>query len=100
MKKKKKISMQQKESRRVQEAEKALGKSYTLNRQTPFVSVTKSNGPIHVQAAKETSYALPIIQIKKDLLGNVLFMVFSVGLLVVLRITNFGFEQLRPFLKF
>jgi hypothetical protein len=96
MNKKKKLSKTIKEMRRVTEAEKALSKGFLENRQQP-VTFKQT-----VSATKDVTnnYALPVKQIKIDLIGNVAFMCLSIALLVLLRITNLGFEQLRPFLKF
>jgi hypothetical protein len=101
MPKKKKLSNTDRESRRVQEAEKALHKVNLINRQTTVIS-NKKNSLINVTSEKETLnvYTLPMKQIKTDLIANLAFMVFAIAVLMVLKVTNFGFDQLRPFLKF
>jgi hypothetical protein len=43
---------------------------------------------------------LPITVIKRDLIKNVIFMITSVAILVVLKLTNFGYAQISKFVTF
>jgi hypothetical protein len=44
-------------------------------------------------------YQLPIKEIKKDLKENLIFAFFSVALVIGLKITGFGFDQIKHLLN-
>ncbi|OGC38635.1 hypothetical protein A3K42_01155 [candidate division WWE3 bacterium RBG_13_37_7] len=81
-------------------AQKAFGTASTRSVQTggssaeilatPAPKVSSSGG-----GAENSSFKLPIAEIKKDLLGTIIFAVFAVAALIVMHLNNFGFTDVQ-----
>jgi hypothetical protein len=95
----KKLLRQKKYLRRLNELKKASARVDTR------VVLEKSKeeqvgvGEVVPRIADSGKYQLPIEEIKKDLVKNLVFAVFSVVLVVGLKITGFGFEQIKHLLN-
>lgn len=102
---KKKASKQDKDYRKLKEAEKAQLKTVveravvesatTVKQKT----VSKTLAPT-LENAQDERYKLPIAEIKADLVKNILYVAGALVFLVILQRTNFGVEQVRQLLKF
>ena len=98
MSKGKKASLAQKEQRRLSEILKAQtsGRGYS-----PNFSVDKKTVHLETKSEKQAdSFMLPISDIKKDLVKNIAFAVFSIVVLVVLNKTGFGLDHFSNVIKF
>jgi hypothetical protein len=98
MSSKKKLSSEEKKLRRLKEIQKAASRvdtrvmtknSEDSSEQKPIFNVSNDNG----------KYTLPIKEIKKDLWKNLIFALFAIVLVVVLKITGFGFQEVKHLLN-
>lgn len=95
----KKLLRQKKYLRRLNELKKASARVDTrvmtknFEREQPGVKETV------IREADPGKYQLPVEQIKKDVGKNFMFAAFSVVLVVGLKITGFGFEQIKHLLN-
>ncbi len=55
---------------------------------------------VEMMGVSKNSLKLPIEQIKKDSIKNIIFAVFAVSVLIVLSYTSFGYSQLTWLLNF
>jgi hypothetical protein len=98
MSSKKKILNQQKYLRRLNEIKKASARVDTR----VMVKVSEKDKGKEAKNTQEIShisdsnkYQLPINEIKKDLKKNLIFAVFSIILVIGLKVSGFGFEQVK-----
>jgi hypothetical protein len=98
MSSKKKLSSEEKKLRRLKEIQKAASRvdtrvmtknSEDSSEQKPVSNVSNDNG----------KYTLPIKEIKKDLWKNLIFALFAIVLVVVLKVTGFGFQEVKHLLN-
>lgn len=97
MSSKKKMLNQQRYLRRLNELKKAsarvdtriIVKDYEKEKKEEL-KTTKTS-----YVADSNKYQLPISEIKKDLKKNLVFAIFSILLVVGLKISGFGFEQVK-----
>jgi hypothetical protein len=61
--------------------------------------VAKPEQVAHPKLGAYTKFSLPIDQIKRDMIKNFVFMALVVLLISILKVTNFGFDEISPFLK-
>lgn len=95
----KKLLRQQKYLRRMNELKKASARV-----DTRLVLSSEEKGQVNVKetilhSTDTNKYQLPIEQIKKDVGKNFLFAAFSVVLVVALKFTGFGFDQIKHLLN-
>jgi hypothetical protein len=100
---KKKQTQVEKDYRRLKEAEKAQLR--TVVERAVAASENKLNSPVAEKKAspvldttkntKSDRYKLPIKDIKVDLVKNIAYAAFAVALLVALKVTNIGFDQVK-----
>jgi hypothetical protein len=95
----KKLLRQKKYLRRLNELKKASARVDTrvvLKKTEREQTEVKES---ELRTADVGKYQLPIEEIKKDLGKNLIFAVFSVVFVVGLKITGFGFEQIKHLLN-
>lgn len=88
-----KLSKEEKQQRRLKELSRAsanAGLGYVIR--TPEKQVQ--------QSVVQEKHTLPIKEIKRDLWKNLFFTIFAIVLVVSLKITGFGFEQIKHLLSF
>jgi len=97
MSSKKKLLNQQKYLRRLNELKKASARVdtriMTKDSEKEKREETKTTKTSYVSDSNK--YQLPINEIKKDLKKNLIFAIFSILLVVGLKISGFGFEQVK-----
>ncbi len=95
----KKLLRQKKYLRRLNELKKASARVDTRVelKNTEREQLGTKETAIHT--ADPSKYQLPIEQIKKDVGKNFMFAAFSVALVIGLKITGFGFEQIKHLLN-
>lgn len=95
----KKLLRQKKYLRRLNELKKASARVDTrVVMKNPESEQLETKEPVS-HALDSDKYQLPIEQIKKDVGKNFIFAAFSVALVVGLKITGFGFEQIKHLLN-
>ena len=95
----KKALRQKKYLRRLNELKKASARVDTrvvLKKTEEEHPETKKVIPHEIDSNR---YQLPIKEIKKDLKKNLIFAVFSIAVVVGLRLTGFGFNQIKHLLN-
>lgn len=103
---KRKLTREEKHLRRMKELSKAQSNSklgYKMNIPGPESLNEGKNKNRDFEIAQNTAnikYTLPINQIKKDLWKNLFYVIFAVGLVVTLKITGAGFDQIKHLLAF
>lgn len=92
MSQKRKLSQEEKTFRRLREVELAEQKARGREVQSKSTVATKTNIS-GGQATDDTRFHLPIVEIKKDLLKNIIYLVLAIGVVFVLK--NFGGKLLN-----
>jgi hypothetical protein len=88
MSKKKKLPQSVRDQRRLHEAEKARGSlSYTIS-ETPKTVATANVPAKNYNVGNDLKYSLPIKEIKSDMVKNGMYVVFTVVVLVLLKVGN------------
>lgn len=77
----------------IKEAQRA--QQNVMRQSAPKVSPANPARPI-----KNASFTLPVEEIKKDLVKNLVFSVFAIAVIVALKFTNVGYSQLVAIFKF
>ena len=100
MTQKKKLSREEKKQRRLKEMQKAASRVDTrVTLKTAEVSDKAVSSPGKSLEKSQEKYSLPIKEIKSDLWKNLGFTVFAVCLVVVLKVTGFGFQEIKHLLN-
>ena len=92
----KRITEDERSTRRLKEVERAVQKA---NERAVLSQVSAPKSVSTAASTRQTSFTLPVVEIKKDMLKNVIYAVFAVGVLVSLKLTNFGFDQIKTLLR-